>query len=56
VVHELGPARGFGALLIGYLAAFTGPRGAVIYPAACMVLVLAGLLRRSRLWQQGDAR
>jgi MFS family permease len=45
-----------GALLIGYLAAFTGPRGAVVYPAAGMLLVLAGLLLRSRLWQQGEAR
>lgn len=45
-----------GALLIGYLAAFTGPRDAVVYPAACMLLVLAGLLLRSRLWQQGEAR
>jgi MFS family permease len=45
-----------GALLIGYLAAFTGPRGAVVYPAACMLLVLAALLLRSRLWQQGEAR
>lgn len=42
-----------GALLIGYLAALTGPRGAAIYPAACMLLVLAGL--RSRLWRQGAA-
>jgi MFS family permease len=45
-----------GALLIGYLAAVTGPRGAAVYPAACMLLVLAGLLLRSRLWQQGAAR
>ena len=45
-----------GALLIGYLAAVTGPRGAVVYPATCMLLVLAGLLLRSRLWQQGAAR
>ena len=45
-----------GALLIGYLAAFTGPRGAAVYPAACMLLVLAGLLLRSRLWHQGAAR
>ena len=45
-----------GALLIGYLAALAGPRGAAIYPAACMLLVLAGLLLRSRLWQQGEAR
>lgn len=52
MVRERGP----GALLIGYLAPFTGPRGAVIYPAACMVLVLAGPLRPSRLWQQGEAR
>jgi MFS family permease len=45
-----------GALLIGYLAALTGPRGAAVYPAGCMLLVLAGLLLRSRLWQQGGAR
>jgi MFS family permease len=45
-----------GALLIGYLAAFTGPRGAAIYPAACMLLVLAGLLLRSHLWKLGAAR
>ena len=45
-----------GALLIGYLAALTGPRGAAVYPAASMLLVLAGLLLRSRLWQQGEAR
>jgi predicted MFS family arabinose efflux permease len=45
-----------GALLIGYLAALTGPRGAAVYPAGCMLLVLAGLLLRSRLWQQGAAR
>jgi MFS family permease len=45
-----------GALLIGYLAALTGPRGAAVYPAAGMLLVLTGLLLRSRLWQQGQAR
>ena len=45
-----------GALLIGYLVALTGPHGAAIYPVACMLLVLAGLLVRSRLWQQGEAR
>lgn len=45
-----------GALLIGYLAALTGPRGAAVYPAGCMLLVLARLLLRSRLWQQGAAR
>ncbi len=44
-----------GALLIGYLAAFTGPRAAAVYPAGCMLLVLAGLLARSRLWQRGEA-
>jgi predicted MFS family arabinose efflux permease len=44
-----------GALLIGYLAALAGPRGAAVYPAACMLLVLSGLLLRSRLWQQGAA-
>jgi len=45
-----------GAVLIGYLAAVTGPRASAVYPAACMLLVLAGLLLRSRLWQQGEAR
>lgn len=44
-----------GALLIGYLAALTGPYRAALYPAACMLLVLAALLLRSRLWQQGRA-
>jgi hypothetical protein len=38
------------------VAGFTGPRAAVVYPAAGMLLVLAGLLLRSRLWQQGEAR
>lgn len=45
-----------GAVLIGYLAALAGPRGAAVYPAACMLLVLIGLLLRSRLWRQGEAR
>jgi hypothetical protein len=40
-----------GSLLIGYLAAFTGPRQATVYPAAGMLLVLAGLFARSRLWR-----
>jgi MFS family permease len=44
-----------GALLIGYLAALTGPRAATVYPAACMLLILALLVSRSRLWQQGAA-
>ena len=44
-----------GALVIGYLSALTGPHGAAVYPAAGMLLVLAGLLVRSRLWQQGGA-
>jgi MFS family permease len=42
-----------GALLIGYLAALTGPRAAAVYPAACMLLILVGLWSRTRLWQQG---
>jgi MFS-type transporter involved in bile tolerance (Atg22 family) len=42
-----------GALLIGYLAAFTGPHAAPVYPAACMLLIVAGLLTRSQLWRQG---
>lgn len=45
-----------GALLLGYVAGFTGPRGAVVYPAGCMLLVLAVLLSRSRLWHQGAPR
>ena len=45
-----------GALLIGYLVALAGPRGAAVYPAACMPLVLVGLLLRARLWRQGQAR
>jgi MFS family permease len=45
-----------GALLIGYVAALTGPRGAALYPAVGMLLVLAGLLLRSSLWRQGQAR
>jgi MFS family permease len=45
-----------GAVAIGYLAALAGPRGAAIYPAGGMLLVLAGLLLRSRLWRQGEAR
>jgi MFS family permease len=44
-----------GALLIGYLAALTGPRAAAVYPAACMILILGVLMSRSRLWQQGAA-
>ncbi len=44
-----------GALLIGYLTAFTGPRTASVYPAACMLLILGVLWSRSRLWQQGAA-
>ena len=44
-----------GALLIGYLAAVTGPRAAPVYPAACMLLILAGLFARSQLWRQGAA-
>lgn len=44
-----------GALLIGYLVAFTGPRVATVYPAACMLLILGALASRSRLWQQAAA-
>src|SRR5262245_10841548 len=44
-----------GALLIGYLAAFVGPRAAPVYPAACMLLIVAGLVTRSQLWRQGAA-
>jgi len=44
-----------GALLIGYLAALTGPRQAAVYPAACMLVVLAALLTRSRLWRHASA-
>jgi hypothetical protein len=57
LVFQLGLMGGapVGALLIGYLAALTGPRAAVVYPAACMLLVLVGLLLGSRLWRQGSA-
>jgi MFS family permease len=44
-----------GALLLGYLVALTGPRASAVYPAACMLLVLAALWSRSSLWQQGAA-
>ena len=44
-----------GALLIGYLTALTGPRAAAVYPAACMLLILAWLWSRSDLWQQRAA-
>jgi MFS family permease len=41
-----------GALLIGYLAALTGPRAAAVYPAAVLVAVLAVLAARSELWRR----
>jgi MFS family permease len=44
-----------GALLIGYLTALTGPRAAAVYPAAVMLLILAALWSRSRLWRLGAA-
>jgi hypothetical protein len=44
-----------GAFLIGYLTAFAGPRAAAVYPAACMLLILAWLWSRSDLWQQRAA-
>jgi predicted MFS family arabinose efflux permease len=56
-LFQLGMMGGapIGALLIGYLTAFTGPRAATVYPAACMLLILAWLWSRSRLWQQRAA-
>ena len=56
-LFQLGMMGGapIGALLIGYLTAFTGPRAATVYPAACMLLILAWLWNRSRLWQQRAA-
>lgn len=43
-----------GALLIATWS--RAPGGAAVYPTACTLLVLVGLLRRSRLWPQGQAR
>ena len=37
---------------MGYLSGFVGPRGAVLWPAATMLLVLVFLLARTRLWRQ----
>ena len=41
-----------GAVLMGYLSGFVGPRRAVLWPAATMLLVLVFLLARTRLWRQ----
>jgi hypothetical protein len=42
-----------GAVLMGYPSGLVGPRRAVLWPAATLLLVLAFLLVRSRLWRQG---
>ena len=51
-IFQLGFTGGspIGALGMGYLAAQVGPRAAVIYPAAAMLVVLALLYARSGLW------
>lgn len=52
-IFQLGFTGGapIGALGMGYLAAHVGPRVAVIYPAAAMLVVLALLYLRSGLWR-----
>lgn len=56
-VFQLGFTGGgpVGALAMGYLAAGAGPRAAMVYPAAAMLVVLALLLSRSGLWRQAAA-
>jgi hypothetical protein len=51
-IFQLGFTGGspIGAVGMGYLAALVGPRAAVIYPAAAMLVVLAFLFVRSGLW------
>jgi MFS family permease len=51
-IFQLGFTGGspVGAVGMGYLAANAGPRAAVVYPAAAMLLVLALLFLRSGLW------
>jgi hypothetical protein len=41
-----------GAVLMGYLSSLVGPRGAVLWPAAAMLLVFAFLRVRTHLWRQ----
>ena len=56
-IFQLGFTGGspIGALGMGYLAAHVGPRLAVIYPAAAMVVVLVFLFGRSGLWRHAAA-
>jgi MFS family permease len=51
-IFQLGFTGGspIGAVGMGYLAAQVGPRAAVVYPAAAMLVVLAFLFVRSGLW------
>lgn len=51
-IFQLGFTGGspIGAVGMGYLAAHVGPRTAVVYPAAALLVVLAGLFLRSGLW------
>ena len=41
-----------GAVVMGYLSGLAGPRRAVFWPAAAMLLVVGFLLARTRLWRQ----
>jgi len=51
-IFQLGFTGGspIGALGMGYLVANVGPRAALVYPAAAMIVVLAILFLRSGLW------
>jgi MFS family permease len=51
-IFQLGFTGGspIGAVSMGYLVARVGPRAALVYPAAAMVVVLAVLFLRSGLW------
>ena len=40
------------AVVMGYLSGLAGPRRAVLWPAAAMLLVVGFLLARTRLWRQ----